>query len=841
MHDSNTTTSTRHKKGQEGFMATEVSTMEKEPTTSSPTATAAMSPLSSKQQHDNASTVPPLKKRFGRLGFRDRSKSSTPTTTTTSTPTAASASSLPVAGGKRRLSLLRRSISTPAGVGTPSSSCINGSSASGHTASKEFRDSPDDFTAEMNAIHVVPLVVQQTKIVMVEGVNAGNDDTVNADVNAPATYGEDNENMDIDEEKNIAESDSMEVTTMPGSYLELICGNDNSRNLYNCTGRSSPTNDSDKINADINNQRRRRDNIPDDPTVQESIECVFASQLGKRLPHILLLEDDEGEEKKDADNEHGNLKTSKQQQPQPELMAPSRLQQSLLKNRSEARLKGRNSTTTTKSSVSRHSRSLPLPPSTSSRHHHLQQSLPSPPDKKKIPQRLVHVGTYQYDPSTVYEESTPFSLQQAEQTQQTDRHTTIGNHSQAVSGDCPCRHQVAPVVDSSRWPQRPLLLRPTPDQGTRVHGIRFSSDADSYSDRNDCDKDQEKEHFLWNAGGNPNRNLRWPGELKRRHFGKEESSNGGGGDSSSNINHASGGTSTDDHQHAQHHTANDDDDNTNPMEVMCPKCMVLPINNGNEPNGKSLVTDFETDLFQGSLLVRIRNSEGTCEEAYDDNKGYFKGMNRRYQVVIRGKFKKAIPLTECMSGFQLARPCGKLPPKFIFKGALKVISFFAPQLQVKWDGKDPSCLTPFGSTPQTIIVQEDGETLDIEALHEEPVKAKHAVLGEASGVSSSSALQRARLRKKAFDKLFTQKSKTPLADTNKVYTFEFLQHLFNFHDFTIELGSLMGSVKFQDILEGQPLQIMAMHGNQKLWCFDIWHECLLADAKRYDEPKAAAV
>ncbi len=72
-------------------------------------------------------------------------------------------------------------------------------------------------------------------------------------------------------------------------------------------------------------------------------------------------------------------------------------------------------------------------------------------------------------------------------------------------------------------------------------------------------------------------------------------------------------------------------------------------------------------------------------------------------------------------------------------------------------------------------MQQEGETLDMEGLHQEPVEAQQTVLGEASG--SSSALQRAKSRKKAFDKLFTQKSKTPLADTNKVYTFEFLQHL----------------------------------------------------------------
>jgi hypothetical protein len=681
------------------------------------------------------------------------------------------------------------------------------SSSALSTDSKDFREGPDGVN--------VPLVLrqQQTKIITVQGGSAGDDDTINAEEM-------NNANANIMDE-------SLEITSSPGpycatailqhSYLELLCGTQRNSSLDD--EDNSDDDEKSPTNTDQRHGRRRDNNnnvLPDDPTVQESIECVFASQLEEGLPSMLLEDDDD-----EYDEYEKNRKTSqqRQQQRQPELMAPSRLQQSLLKNRSESKLKKKS-----------RSPSLPLPPPSpsSSQHHHPHPNSLRPPKKEKIQQRLVHVGTYDYDPArdSVYEESkstvTPKSTEAHARPEQAEQFTTAQTSAgiRNLHADCPCRHQTTPITDSVRWPQRPLLMRPTPGQGTRIHGIRFSSDADSYS-HNDREKEKQKD-LLWDAGSNPNSNLRWPGELKRRHFGKESSA----GDTYVTADH-------------QQPTASNNDDNTNPMEVMCSRCMILPINNGNEPQGKSLVTDFETDLFKGSLLVRIRNTEGTCEEAYNDNKGYFKGMNRRYQVVIRGKFKKAIPLTECLSGFQLARPCGKLPPKFIFKGALRVISFFAPQLRVKLDGQNPSCLTPFGSTPQTIIVQQEGETLDMEGLHEEPVEAKHTVLGEAS--RSSSALQRAKSRKKAFDKLFTEKSKTPLADTNKVYTFEFLQHLFNFQDFTIELGSIMGSVKFQDILEGQPLQILAMHGNQKLWCFDIWHECLLADSKRYDQPKVAAV
>ena len=61
------------------------------------------------------------------------------------------------------------------------------------------------------------------------------------------------------------------------------------------------------------------------------------------------------------------------------------------------------------------------------------------------------------------------------------------------------------------------------------------------------------------------------------------------------------------------------------------------------------------------------------------------------------------------------------------------------------------------------------------------------------------------MRKKAFDKLYAEKSLFPKTNPSKIYTFEFLQHLFNFQEFSIELGSMLGSIHLEDILDGQPL------------------------------------
>ncbi len=254
-------------------------------------------------------------------------------------------------------------------------------------------------------------------------------------------------------------------------------------------------------------------------------------------------------------------------------------------------------------------------------------------------------------------------------------------------------------------------------------------------------------------------------------------------------------------------------------------------------------------------------------------------------------------LTICF--YRLERPAGKLPPKWIVNGALNVVRFFAPQLQTSITGPRPYSLTPLGSTPQSLIVDDMEDDTDkmsytdrmkcdvtMEVSQDEPKVDTNTLIGHASNASSS--MQRARYRKKHFDKMYADaahhqhynssskslqpEGKSLYTDPTKIYTFEFLQHLLSFDDFTIELGSIVGSIPLQNILHGQPLQIMSSyqkpiplssagattqesgtrattgkassisdsnHSNRLLqnrfWCFDIWHEMLYADAKAYDE------
>jgi len=468
-------------------------------------------------------------------------------------------------------------------------------------------------------------------------------------------------------------------------------------------------------------------NMPEDPTVQESFECVFPSQLQQGLPHELLWEESSVVTSSSAESLSRNS----------DLVSPASFQQSLCKTRNSSIVRQR---------------------------------------KKFQTGALVHVGTYgTYDPYSRETVKNEESL--VVQSSLSEVPIEVRTPAHIDSNSTPSWYRYNdnqfPQINPEDWPQQTLLFRPSPGSGIRVKGIRFV----------------HSKEYLWKEGDMHT----WVQSLYK-HWGK--SYDGGLGDDSFQ------------------------------------ECMILPINNGNELKGETIVVDFVSPIFEGTIQVRLRHTNGTTKLPYNDNEGYFKGLNRRYQVVVQGRPLKELSLRNLVTGFQLNHSLGKLPPKWITKGALRLINFFTPQLKTQLDGPKPKCISPLGSTPQMIRVNGD---LDMEPKQEEPSTAEQSILGIAS--TASTTFGRAKTRKKNFDKLYTDScSRIPSLSPSNVYTFEFLQHLVDFTSFSIELGSMLGSIPLKELLDGQPLQIMAMHDitDEKLWSFDVWHKELIGDAKRHD-------
>lgn len=192
---------------------------------------------------------------------------------------------------------------------------------------------------------------------------------------------------------------------------------------------------------------------------------------------------------------------------------------------------------------------------------------------------------------------------------------------------------------------------------------------------------------------------------------------------------------------------------------------------------------------------------------------------------------------------------------------------------VSLDCTKPRFLTPLVATAHTVF-SEDAESrkapehqsnqtsgcdfrhgdthLNIDAadaLVEPPSVAPSSLLsgfdGDGFGIAvpdttSDSASGRSLARKKLFNTLSAKRSSEPRFKTNKVYTFEFYQHLLDFGDeLAVDMGRIGGMIPLAHAMDGQPLKIMAAYRNDKtkqelepLWSFDIFHESLYSYAKR---------
>jgi hypothetical protein len=311
----------------------------------------------------------------------------------------------------------------------------------------------------------------------------------------------------------------------------------------------------------------------------------------------------------------------------------------------------------------------------------------------------------------------------------------------------------------------------------------------------------------------------------------------------------------------------------------------LPINSGHEPIGQELVVDFETDLFRGSVLFRIKG----CQDVVDDQSSkaeesntaasspdyYFEGKKRTFQIVVKGHFKQeGIPMSECVTGQLFRRPPGYRPPRLIVKAAVSLMGRLAPQLSVDLYGKNPRFLAPLVSTTQTVIVstrrndddneKEENRTLletmvphDLEEplstqstsvlydcrhteQHGNPCRHKGEIVSAATtNNNDQKKLQKKlrKLRKRVFDDAYAKQNKEAIFRTDREYTFEFYQNLLHFDDLSLGLGGKR-RYSLTKLLDGQPLKIMAARQpccndgvavgttTDFLWSFDIWHEKL---------------
>lgn len=221
---------------------------------------------------------------------------------------------------------------------------------------------------------------------------------------------------------------------------------------------------------------------------------------------------------------------------------------------------------------------------------------------------------------------------------------------------------------------------------------------------------------------------------------------------------------------------------------------------------------FETDLFVGKIMIRLRSHEKSAS--------YFEGKRRLSSILITGKFKREVGLSQVFTGQEFSYPVRK-PSDFIVSTIVKFFNLLAPLLHIHCSDDNFYSLSPLAQTVQVIHVSNEPVELTADLAIEE--NFGHEVMNKRMTREE---------RKKHFSrkKNLEEFSFTP----EKHYTFDFYNDKVDLETFSLKVLGM--EFDLQEYIRRQPLRVLARladHGDprqQYLWNFELWHEKFVQQA-----------
>lgn len=233
--------------------------------------------------------------------------------------------------------------------------------------------------------------------------------------------------------------------------------------------------------------------------------------------------------------------------------------------------------------------------------------------------------------------------------------------------------------------------------------------------------------------------------------------------------------------------------------------------------------EFESDLFKGRVLFRVRGLETSAN--LDQDKEYFEGKNRYNQFIIQGRFKeKGIRINDVSYGGEFKRRLKLAPPAFVQKMITAVFDRINPGVQFRLNAPEPSVLVNLAASVQNIRADVPGEEPDITSLEIEEFNDNFG--GGSEDDKTGSWPKDRKERKRMFANF--KKSSEMTFDTDLVYTFDHYDDFMDYCDYTMDLG--VKKFEMSRILNNESFQIMAksLSDGRHLWSFQLWHENFLS-------------
>jgi Protein of unknown function (DUF1769) len=120
--------------------------------------------------------------------------------------------------------------------------------------------------------------------------------------------------------------------------------------------------------------------------------------------------------------------------------------------------------------------------------------------------------------------------------------------------------------------------------------------------------------------------------------------------------------------------------------------------------------EFATELFEGKLLVRLRNVKTDDPASHD---AYFEDRRRVMQTVVQGRFKKPVNMADVFVGSIFKHPVKLVPPPFFMRLLNAIVRRVAPGAILDFASLKPKVVALYAGTAQTINIAVPGKEPDI--------------------------------------------------------------------------------------------------------------------------------
>jgi Protein of unknown function (DUF1769) len=233
--------------------------------------------------------------------------------------------------------------------------------------------------------------------------------------------------------------------------------------------------------------------------------------------------------------------------------------------------------------------------------------------------------------------------------------------------------------------------------------------------------------------------------------------------------------------------------------------------------------EFESPIFKGKLLVRIRNVASNDAASHD---AYFAGRNRVLQTVLQGRFKKAIPMSQVHVGGLFKEPMRLAPPPF-FMGLLNMLFHrVAPGTILDFHSANPKMLSLYAGAAQTVSVDAPGQEPDMMAVDLPENFVGHSVDGtNAAAAADNKTLKPFRSiadRRRKLTKP-SQAAKYEF-DVDHVYTLQGYQDSLDYGSYHVRLP-VYGMFPLAPAIGPQPMSITAITtSGEIIYDLCVWHE-----------------